>query len=46
MNADEYKEFVQFDKNLSIGQEVVARWTNCNNYYAAKSKITKLKKVR
>jgi hypothetical protein len=42
MNATQYKEAVDFDQNLKVGQAGVVHWTNCGNHYAAPGIVTKL----
>ena len=42
MNATQYKEAVDFDQNLKVGQAGVVRWTNCGRYFSAPGIITKL----
>jgi len=44
MTADEYREAVEFEDSLEVGDTVTVRWTCCGTAYAASAMITKINK--
>jgi len=33
MSADKVKEQLEFERNVKVGDQCLAHWTNCGNYY-------------